>query len=470
MLSCSSFWLVPWATNDLIAKFVREHPSVPFLVRGGQFVDDQPTFLVVRMRQAPAALGLSLHVAALPSSVDPLNLDAVCAWAGVDAEQITAHEKTIRDFFRAFERDALLIAIDKSDVAAVQHAVRMADVDLNRGAPLPRSISTRSLAIVECLIDHAVPLTQVNEFGHSALWVACAGADIQLLELLERRGATFADDDEIASALVASSRRGAIDCVQFLCAKKFVHALNRRDADGDLAVLAATRNNHGDTLAVLLRAGAQLLPCLRSQKSPLAIATHGRLQGRALQAILTWSYVPQRELDQLASTALDVCHTDMLLLALAAGGRIRTDRGSLAHVDVRANALCLLLVLAAFPELDLEHVLASSEPASDDVRLVFRRHTQPRPLWIDAFPAVRVAEIDAMAHRVETELAQMREQMVAPQLPRLFVDMAIALEPLGMPVDQTIMIFDELAVFADALPLIKKWKLACAVKHFKRGQ
>jgi hypothetical protein len=418
----------------------------------------------------PGARGLSLDVAALPSSVDAHDLDAVCAFVGVDAEQITAHEKTIRDFFRAFERDALVIAIDKSDVAAVQHAVRLADLDLNRGAPLPRAVSTRSLAIVECLIDAAVPLTQLNEFGHSALWVACAGAEILLLELLERRGATFADDDEIASALVASSRRGAVDCVQFLCAKKFAHALNRRDADGDLAVLAATRNNHGDTLALLLRAGAHLLPCLRSQRSPLEIATYGRLQGRALQAILTWCHVPQRELDRLASTALDACHTDMLLLLLAAGGRIRTDRGSLAHVDVRDNVLCLLLVLAAFPELDLEHAFASSEPTSADIRLVFRRHTQPRQLWIDDFSAVRVAEIDAMAQRVETELAQLREQMVAPQLPRLFVDMAIALEPIGMPVDQTIMIFDELALFADALPLIKKWKLACAVKHFKRAQ
>jgi ankyrin repeat protein len=459
-MSSSLFWVVPWATADLSATFLRE-TRLPFVVRGlanGQFG-------AVRFKDA------ALHVTPLPDAALKGDLDALCSWLQVDSAPVRAAESTFRNFFRMFQRDALLIAIAARDAAAVSHIVRggVDGVDLNVGAPLCRAVSTHVHAIVDELLGApGIDLAQRNEFGYSAMFVAAASADIGLLQLLKARGAAFADEVEFVDSLTASARRNAADCVKWLCewAATAGFSVNARGSEGDLPLLAATRNNHADAIAHLLRAGAQLdLPCRVSRLTPLAIASRLR-GGAALQALLTFGRPSQAALDELLAFAIDRSRDDVARIAIAAGAA--AGALSLAGNESQRDLnIALTMIAAAWPAAVFRQFVAQHTPMHSDIALAIC-------VLVDNVDGKTLAGVtDARLRRIETSFAEAQEQYAAvhrelhlPVLRKRFVEVAIGLQPLEMPVDQVILIFDMLTQpYCDSLALITKWNLAVAVKH-----
>lgn len=457
----SSFWVVPWATTDLLATFLRE-TQLPFVVRGVA----NGAFAAVQMENS------ALIVRLLPDAALKDDLEALCTWLGADATRMRAAHATIGNFFRMFQRDALLIAIAARDSAAVSHVVRGQLADVNAGAPLCRAVSTHVHAIVdELLAAPRLDLAQRNEFGFSAMFVAAASADISMLELLHARGAKFADQCEFADSLTAAARRGAADCVKWLCELALLagYSVNARGSEGDLPLLAATRNSHADAIAHLLRAGAQIdLPCRVSRQTPLAIASRLRSVA-ALQALLTFGRPSQEQRDQLLAFAVERSRDDVARLAIAAGAATDKPLGFSDNESLRDLSIVLSLI-AAWPQASLKHALsefvARRLPMHSDIALavsVLVDNVDSRSLGVlDA----RVQQIAAAFAEEQAKFAAAHRDVHLPMLRHRFVEIAIGLHPLEMPVDQVILVFDMLVdPYSDSLPLITKWNLAVAVKH-----
>lgn len=395
------------------------------------------------------------------------NLDALAASLDLDVAAMRAKAHTFDYYFKQFIRDALLHAIDAGDIAAVQCAVvrSRAANDLEREAPLCRAAAVGVLAVVQLLLDHGASVNQRNEFGASPVWCAAAADHPRVLELLLAHGASPVVElpADGTSPLFVAARRGAAECVRLLAACPRVRVDRPRTGHPDVPLMVAVRHGHTDAVRELCRSGASaLVRC--GDTTPLVLALR-RFEAPILFELLATGRVPQREIDHLLALALFtmVPQLDLVRVLLCAGA-------SCTHA----------LPLDTEPDIVLCFVAA--ELSASDFNAVFSKltsspHASAATAALDAVHggARRYADGSAQEHwraRYTREVDQFRELALKMHWPRLrprFATIAIALQALGMPVDQTIAIMDASDRYAEDVPLIHKWDLACAVKHFKRA-
>jgi ankyrin repeat protein len=127
------------------------------------------------------------------------------------------------------KRSELLEAIRRGDLAAVKALVAVgAPLDWNRWrgriwrfeqAPLQAAIGARSVAIVECLLDHRADPNGGNPRYGSPLAAACIRGDLPIVELLVRRGAHIdGTPGPIASPIGVAATTKNMELVEWLLA------------------------------------------------------------------------------------------------------------------------------------------------------------------------------------------------------------------------------------------------------------
>jgi hypothetical protein len=455
----SCFWIRDSATHNEISKFLRECP---------------PRFLVVRKTQSATyvAMTLDAHTLTLKShhvSDDVASdLDRLAPAVGADAPTMRAQSQLFDFYFNQFIRDALLIAIDAGDVAAVQLSVARSRAanDLEREAPLCRAAALGVLPIVQLLLNHGASVNQLNEFGVSPLWCAAAANRPDVVQLLIAHGASPLVElpADGTSPLFVAARCGASECVRLLAACPSVDVDRPRTGHFDVPLMAAVRHGHVDTVRELCRSGANVLVRC-GNTSPLSTAL--RSDSRILFELLATGRVPQQEVDRLLALALYAMtpSATMVRVLLCAGATSQTA----LPVDIALD-IVLCFIAAELPQSDFTAVFRKIESAA---------HATSAAVVFDAVlgrtPRFRSDADAAQEHwkaSYEREVDRFRELATKMHWPRLrprFTTIAIALEALGMPVDQTIAIMDASDRYAEDVPLILKWDLACAVKHFKRA-
>ncbi|XP_055017904.1 death-associated protein kinase 1 [Boleophthalmus pectinirostris] len=143
-------------------------------------------------------------------------------------------------------------------------------------------------AIIHAINDDNVPglqhllgslnsydVNQPNKHGTPPLLIAAGGGNIQIIEVLMRKGAEIkAHDKSGANAIYYAARHGHVDTLRFLHEKKC--PLNVQDKSGETALHVAARYGNVDVVSYLCSIKANPDLCDREQETPLHCAAwHG---------------------------------------------------------------------------------------------------------------------------------------------------------------------------------------------------
>lgn len=456
--SSTPFWIRESATHNEISKFLRETPPRFVVVRKGQ------DGAHVAMKLDNRTMTLTAHHIADRIAAD---LDLLSSALDLDTAGMRANAHRFDHYFNQFIRDALINAIDAGDVAAVRWSIERNVHDLEREAPLCRAAALGVLPIVKLLLEYGASVDQRNEFGVSPVWCAAAANKPAVLALLLQSGASPLVElpTDGTSPIFVAARCGAAECVALLADCPAVDVDRPRTGHHDVPLMAAVRHGHIDTVRALCRRGANMLVRC-GQVTPLGVAL-SRRDSRTLAELLKSGRVPQAEVDRMLML---VMHTmaataDLLRVLLAAGATYDSP----LPLDVAPDVL-LCFIAADLPQPDFNKVFSKIAAAEYAAGVTVAFDVACRAPTEQRFPDS--ADREFWLGRYTREREVFHELANAIHWPRLrprFATIAIALQQLGMPVDQTIAIMDASDRYADEVQLIHKWNLACAVKHFKRA-
>lgn len=122
--------------------------------------------------------------------------------------------------------------------------------------PLMLAARDGNLAACKNLLSYGCPLNSQDNRGYTALIYACRDGYYSIVQLLLSAGADASLSTKFGySPLHAASINGYASIVSLLC--EYVDP-NVQDSEGFTPLICACMNNHADTVAALIRNGAQL--------------------------------------------------------------------------------------------------------------------------------------------------------------------------------------------------------------------